>query len=556
MSVDKIIIENFKIFEGQHIFDLKDLNIFTGANNSGKSTLFKAISMFSSGLEKGDFPNLDLFTNIAGEFKDLVNRNSNGNSFKIGFFIELGKKKKVPFKVLYEFVDGKGSYYSEGKAQFSNFELIDLNNNFIFGVYNVEKFKVTNENIEYDIKDNSIEPDENYPFKSPMDGNNPAELFIKFNLDFLESFIGIFSNSDFGELLAQMQKLKGKHNNWWGEQFVEETFFDIGINELSLEDLLKDIYGDEFKNLGDYITKETLLFGEDKEDKIWKEYLKLREITKYGEFVEDIIQRLFISIDEGLDFFRKKNFAQISFQNFKDRLIKSTPQFDYLFSLYTHRNESWGGLNDFVRKTLLDFFEIDGYIELKSHLNAAIEVNLVTGLTKTDAKDYDQNPRQNIADLGKGTANLLGLILKTFSLLNEYEKEKGSDKKKQNNKPKRIRQRLILIEEPEAFLHPNWQSKLADFFVYCLAYGERTNIRFLIETHSVYFIQRLQFLVADNKLDKDKIDILFFNPESHKEKFYNMELRKDGMFRKKFGSGFYDETAKLTIDILNIKDDD
>jgi len=89
MSVDKIIIENFKIFEGQHIFDLKDLNIFTGANNSGKSTLFKALSMFSSGLEKGDFPNLDLFTNIAGEFKDLVNRNSNGDSFKIGFFMSL-----------------------------------------------------------------------------------------------------------------------------------------------------------------------------------------------------------------------------------------------------------------------------------------------------------------------------------------------------------------------------------------------------------------------------------------------------------------------------------
>ena len=306
MSVEKIIIENFKIFEGQHIFDLKDLNIFTGANNSGKSTLFKAISMFSSGLEKGDFPNLDLFANIAGEFKDLVNKNSKGNSFKIGFITELGEKEKVPFKVLYEFVDGKGSYYSDGKAQFLNFELIDLNDNLIFGVYNVERFKVTKENIEYDINDDSKMSKENYPFKSPMDGNNPAQLFVKFNLDFLDGFTKIFSSSDFSELLAQMQKLKGKHNNWWGEQFDEEIFFEIGIDELSLEVLLNEIYADEFINLGDYIIKETILFGKDKEDTIWKEYLKLRETTKYDDFVKKVIKPLFESINSGLDFFRKK----------------------------------------------------------------------------------------------------------------------------------------------------------------------------------------------------------------------------------------------------------
>ena len=52
MSVNKIIIEDFKIFEGQHIFDLKNLNVFTGANNSGKSTLFKAISWYNKYLDE------------------------------------------------------------------------------------------------------------------------------------------------------------------------------------------------------------------------------------------------------------------------------------------------------------------------------------------------------------------------------------------------------------------------------------------------------------------------------------------------------------------------
>ena len=233
--------------------------------------------------------------------------------------------------------------------------------------------------------------------------------------------------------------------------------------------------------------------------------------------------------------------------------------------MFSYRNK-FDELNEFVYEAL-KIFEIYGYIELIPHLNTTLEVNLVTCLKETDLKskieesfyvnfkkECKKNRRQNIADLGKGTANLMGLILKIFSVIKKYEKIgiiKKAEKKRINDNPKKQKQKLILVEEPESFLHPNWQSKLADFFVYCMNYGKIANVRFLIETHSVYFIQRLQFLVANNDLDKDKIDVVFFNPENHKEKFYNMGLRDDGRFVNKFGSGFYDETASLTIDILN-----
>ena len=519
------------------------------------------------------FDNLDLFTNIAGEFKGLVNRNSNGNSFKIGFFIELGKKK-VPFKILYEFVwydysEEKENYESKGTAYFSNFEILESNNKVFFGAYDPYKFEVSKNNIEFDFDGEIKSENHLFPFKAPSDVGNgePGLLMIKFNIELLVKYMSLFTDEDFSALISQLKAIKGKHNNWWGEQFHEADYGNPGLHELRLIDLLKDIENDEFTNIVDFETKDSLYWDRKDSTEKNKIYKELRHKTRYDDFIKKVIKPLFDSVSSGLDFFRKNNFAHIRFQGFEDRLIKKTTQFDYLFSLYTHRNESGeGSLNNFVREAL-QIFEVDGYIELRSHLNAALEVNLVTGLKETDLKPlpentrkidqyfpkykikYYDNPRQNIADLGKGTANLIGLILKTFSILNEYEKE--SDKKKKNNKPKRIRQKLILIEEPEAFLHPNWQSKLADFFVYCMAYGKRTNVRFLIETHSVYLIQRLQFLVADNKLDKDKIDIIFFNPETNKKRFYNMELRKDGRFANKFGSGFYNETASLTIDILN-----
>ena len=112
-----------------------------------------------------------------------------------------------------------------------------------------------------------------------------------------------------------------------------------------------------------------------------------------------------------------------------------------------------------------------------------------------------------------------------------------------------VAKKTILIEEPEAFLHPNWQSKLVDFFVYCL---KRYEAQFIIETHSVYLIQRLQFLVAKGEYDHDQATILYFNSDNEKEKYYRINIRKDGILKESFGSGFYDEMANLTVDIRNV----
>ncbi len=594
MSIDKIIIEDFKIFEGQHIFDLKNLNIFTGANNSGKSTLFKAITLFAKGLERGDFPSIDLFGNNAGEFKNLLNHNTTKTSFKIGFVIELGLQNE-PFKILYEFGDGKGSYTSQGMAQFLNFEILDLSDNFYFGVYNVERFVVTKKNIEYVPESNVFQEGATYPFKSPMDENNPAELFIKFDLDNLNRFIKVFSNTDFSELILHLNKLRGIHNNFWSEQFIEEDFDDIGIKEFYLENLLRDIYKDEFKNLGDYKTKEILLFGGQDEEKVWKEYLKLRDKLKYNKFIEEVIQPLFESIDKGLDFFRQKNFNHIQYQSFSNRLINKDKTNEYLFSLFSVRNES--NLNSFVREAL-KIFGIDGYIEIVSYKNTVLELFLVTGLDKTDkerhdeyqtkckneerpmdnydkkfgyyigsptllgnySQDYENNEKESINDLGKGTANLIGIILKSFHIFYVLQKTKKNEKvmKSLGYNTEKVKKKLVLIEEPEVFLHPNWQSKLADFLVFCSNYGKSSSLEhrkiettILVETHSVYLIQRLQYLVATQEIKPENLCVTFFNTDEEKEKFYKMKIRKDGIFINKFGTGFYDETANLTIDILN-----
>jgi len=117
----------------------------------------------------------------------------------------------------------------------------------------------------------------------------------------------------------------------------------------------------------------------------------------------------------------------------------------------------------------------------------------------------------------------------------------------------------ILIEEPENSLHPKLQSKLADLFVSLI------NIRnlklvdsdlpsYVIETHSEYFIRKLQYLVATNKVDSKKISIYYFhdafNGDDAEPKL--IEIQSDGSLSSEFGSGFFDQAGNIAIELFKL----
>jgi predicted ATP-dependent endonuclease of OLD family len=173
-------------------------------------------------------------------------------------------------------------------------------------------------------------------------------------------------------------------------------------------------------------------------------------------------------------------------------------------------------------------------------------------------KIYSSAERVNIADLGKGISGIVGLILKIHYVLEDLKKENNRLKidegydTKNNPQPK-----LILIEEPEAFLHPKFQSKLVDFFAFCLEETKYYNIKFIIETHSEYLIRKLQYLVAKKELNPDDVKIYYFHdpnniPKGEKQ-IKELTIREDGMMDDDFGPGFFDESTRLTMDLLKLQ---
>ncbi len=110
---------------------------------------------------------------------------------------------------------------------------------------------------------------------------------------------------------------------------------------------------------------------------------------------------------------------------------------------------------------------------------------------------------------------------------------------------------LILIEEPEANLHPRLQSKLSQLFhdVY-IEYG----IHFVVETHSEYLIRKSQLIGLENDYFSDDgianpFKVFYFQKE---EGVYEMEYTAEGRFNRDFGEGFYDEATNITMKALKL----
>lgn len=94
---------------------------------------------------------------------------------------------------------------------------------------------------------------------------------------------------------------------------------------------------------------------------------------------------------------------------------------------------------------------------------------------------------------------------------------------------------ILLIDTPEAHLHPSAQSKLAKF----LAKVSTLGVQIIIETHSDHIVNGFRVSLKDNILDEDDFTIQFFNDEGIEE----VKVTEDGEI-KHWPDGFFDQDIK------------
>jgi predicted ATP-dependent endonuclease of OLD family len=533
-AITAFYVENFKAIRKGTWFELNKLNVLTGANSSGKSTLFNAMKIFTEGFVDGDFPVIDISKIIpeAGFFENLLNFNSPDKHIWLGFRY-FSTVFNGTLEVKHKFVKGeKNTSMTVAEV------VVKLKNKHLLSFYRPSEYAFE---IDYRDKNNELNR-----FVGVDDINDPGEIVFALNLENLAASISSALYQKHEDVFSVLHR--NFPNGIWTGELLEEVAYYLRWPYTRISDeIFFDFYNDNFSNLYNKEGKDPLFHDEDQE--YYDEYKKLASDIGYNAFIKDYFYDFFNELSAQLRFFYHKKLFHLDLEsNIQKRII------DTNFLNFKIANLSKDGIRKIREGEYVEGISIrlQGYVENLDMYNW-LKIFDLSGyfITKEIDNGYhqvmyldDREREINIADLGKGHAKLMQLMLAIgYKLFLLYDEDRGREKTNDQNRP----QIIIHIEEPEAYLHPKWQSLLADFFVMLT---KKHNVQFLIETHSVYLIQKLQLLVARKEMEPNDISLFYFEQAKKDVGFRRINIRKDGLLKESFGEGFYDESAHLAVSLL------
>ncbi|MBI3992206.1 MAG: DUF3696 domain-containing protein [Candidatus Lambdaproteobacteria bacterium] len=113
-------------------------------------------------------------------------------------------------------------------------------------------------------------------------------------------------------------------------------------------------------------------------------------------------------------------------------------------------------------------------------------------------------PAANLTDVGYGVSQSLPVVVESATA-------------KSNT--------TLLLQQPEVHLHPRAQAALASFMV---ELASAKKCEYVIETHSDFIVDRTRQEIANGRINKDDVIILFFSKRGTKTTIYPIELDELG----------------------------
>ena len=512
--------KNFRRFENFPLLEFGNITYMVGRNNSGKSTMVKALLLIMDYLQNqlGDTFSFD---NEVLEDANIVTfgrakNNANNNPVisydfvlnQFSFHIEIsGDDETTEANVLVFVIEDITSGISL-EINYSKGEVI-VSRNITDEIERIEESSI--------IKQLKKVIDS---LKEELEGVKDKKSKKTFKLQ-----------SDYSKAVAKLKDAKKISN-----QITKGT-----TNNYKVSYSLDAIFGDQgfHKNEGNplfYIVFRIIHLNEINAKKKAKEVKpnKLEDVVALNldkKTVSDSVNSIIASIGSEKYFYLganpSKQSALFYLRDKQNALAQAIHKF-YQLGITT-KKDNIKELR-FVKKWM-DEFEV-GY---------DLDITFVAG-EAYDVKIYESEEKKEkeissyLADKGMGSLQAMLLILRVASLIKINKKEKKA--------------LTLLVEEPELNLHPALQSKLTDFFH---EVNKEYGFNFIVETHSEYMIRKTQLIaleqdyIKNQDINPNPFKIVYFHKE---EGPYEMEFTEQGKFNKDFGPGFYDEAGSLTLKMI------
>lgn len=597
----KLGLENFRVFKDFTEIEFAPITIFTGTNNSGKSSVVKAIQLLRNNLiNLSSYSDLTL-SFISGEhklssFKDIVNDPSKPLKFILPTVLygndeiltlcltyimnksnELGEgiincielyceKKKLIFK--YDIINSKPNVFTDYKYFYD--KIPDLINNLPY--YNSIKLKESERKINFYPYPLLIKPTKEVlgGVKS-SDQKTTKPGFNKSGL--LDPQLFLFMLIASGKINLTLW-IENYSNLYFAESDKEKVIYSYlelvaNISQKEIVKLKKQLE----KQLLDYLT--TIEVAEFEGSPFWNMYIGgfYPNILKIEwHFIEEIFKVIPVekrenilwgiypkdynpTLERNLTFFLQDYISENMSKILENagKYFRKISKLDSVRAntqrLYTYTSQGTefnSLLLKALKSNLKNWPDQRGFLNKwlnKFGIKGELEIsNSLPGVGITVS--IGGRP---LADLGYGITQLVPILLEIILTGSQNH----SDTFITDADDGFLFNSTLIIEEPETNLHPRYQSMLADLFV---AASMKYKIQFIIETHSEYLIRKIQYLTGKGDLTPADTSLYYFYhpdeiPKGEKQ-VKKIEIGQDGRLSDYFGEGFFDEADNLAIQLF------
>jgi predicted ATP-dependent endonuclease of OLD family len=479
-------LENFRVFKDYTWFDFAPITILTGPNSSGKSSLIKALLMLKDNFERGTLPPTFEIT---------------GEGYNDGRVIEgFGQD---------------GLIYSETRREEPTYHEAFEYNSIVFNS-SIHGLNSSSRALSRNGEGKKLSFVIEY-------GENNTSLYYQLTFK-------IENKTDEAKNISLLQIYDSCKSNRKPLLFLtpDSIYFDIDLYNELVSDSNKIIKISE--NIEKQVSSEQTIPID-----IWFKKNNFGELSK--EYSNRLLKALGI---------RKNSNGSYSCEFMEERLSK----LDFWASNRNEQRKSYTESDALNFKRLLEeLHSLQKKEEIKDILGGYTSLFGIQGslnsLYEPEKDSYFPNiDNLSLSNFGYGYTQLIYLFLKIaiHGERNYIRTNFGSSEL--------LSRSTLMLEEPEANLHPNLQSRLADLFV---GTSQLDNIQYIIETHSEYLIRKLQYLVLKGKIQpKDVVIYYFKDPNSTDDEplVKKINIQKNGRLTGAFGKGFLDETGRLMASLL------
>lgn len=515
--IDKIRLENFKAFKDAEI-EIKPITILVGPNNGGKSSFIQSI--------------ISIQQTLMGSGKDVLSLN--GPLLNLGDFESIVNQKAKVKEMSFRFEFDDGTYIDFTIAMEKDTKMF------------VKKFACNVGDFEYILDGmNIVNP--YLPKKIEL----YSTIFEKYPFHFSSYFEPVFYGDTFflkfryiGDLVTIIRKYETERLFSWdnvpgmdSEKLLRLLRYDFYITWAENAKIRKSYDGKTIrisKVEGWYEHSAEIKIDEKKEKatlkaSYWETYdLKVKKengkLNIYRPRVKDaelkalssrVVRYSYDLPRISSDFYEQKiktEFNNINYigpirekaHRYYDYAIGS---YDYVGSMGEHAVQMMAanpGLEEETQTYLQKLDLADALHISKEEKRRIVELELKTKIAEGVF----------LSELGCGTSQILPILVQSL-----YSKDES----------------MTIIEQPEVHLHPKAEAELAELFIQ-IANKKK---RFLIETHSDYFVERIRMGIMRGKEEEDGIsneDVAIYYMEQDEKKkcsiVAKIEINEMGQYSK------------------------